>query len=273
MKRDRLERCDLLLLDSLRDRRQHRVVGGGIGGGGVHRGAVLELEAHDHRLALLALARAVRTCSPVIVGDSTGWITFLFPPIVMGFEETAAGPPPRKSRAIVSATVSARSANVATPPLTVTDCVPWSGPLPLGDRGRDHGAVVGRHRVAVRIHLVDDRLGSERLRRPGRTTTAGSGSPTGWRRRADDDRALAGELSPPPVNPSAIDPAVFSARSVNVATPPLTVTDLRALERSAPTRERGRDHGAVIGRHGVAVRVRLVDDRLGRERLAGRRRR
>ena len=69
---------------------------------------------------------------------------------------------------MVSALLSARFEKVATPPETVAVTVPWSGPAPLGEHGRDHRAVVARLQVAVWVLFIDHRLDGECLPGGGR---------------------------------------------------------------------------------------------------------
>ena len=49
----------------------------------------------------------------------------------IAFDGAEVIPPPEKVRARVSAVSSESPVNVATPPFSVTDAVPWSGPVPV----------------------------------------------------------------------------------------------------------------------------------------------
>ena len=71
----------------------------------------------------------------------------------------------------------------------------------------------------------------------------------------------------PPVNLSEIVSALSSARFVNVATPPDTVTVVVPWSGPAPLCKRRRHHRAVVACLQVAELVLFIDHRLGRERL------
>ena len=89
-------------------------------------------------------------------------------------------PPPVNLSESVSALLSARFVNVATPPDNGGGGRPLERAGAAGERRRDHRGVVARLQVAVLIHFIDHRLGRERL--PGRRR----------RRRLRLDHQLAG---------------------------------------------------------------------------------
>ena len=139
--------------------------------------------------------------------------------------------------------------------------VPWSGPVPLVERRRDHRAVVARLEVAVLVLFIDHRLGRERLAGRRRRRRLGLDHQLAGRRRADDDVGGRGHaVRPPLVKLSEIVSALLSARFVNVATPPGQRDGGRPLERAGAARQRRRHHRAVVAGFQVAELVLFIDD-------------
>ena len=130
--------------------------------------------------------------------------------------------------------------------------------------------VVAGLQVAVLVFFVDHRLGGERLPGRRRRRRLRVDHQLAGRRRADDDRELAAEVTPPLVNWSVDGLGRVVGRLVNVATPPDDRGRRASLERAGAAGQERRDQRAVVAGHEVAELVLFVDDRLGRERLTGR---
>ena len=88
---------------------------------------------------------------------------------------------------MVSALLSARPVNVATPPDDRGGGRPLERAGAAGERGRHHRAVVAGLQVAVRVLFIDHRLGGERLPGGRRRRRLGVDHQLAGRRRADDD--------------------------------------------------------------------------------------
>ena len=197
----------------------------------------------------------------------------------IGSEITGARPEAEKANGNVTATSSARPANVATPPETVTAVVPWSGvgvstagrPRRRSRRDRDHRRVVPGLDVAVPIFLDDHWLRRERVAGRRRRRRLRLDHQLRRDRRADGDARRIGDGQPAAGGEPELDRLGLVVREARERGHALRHRRGCPDERAGTGRELGRDDRAAVAGLEVTESILLLDHRLDAQRLAGRR--